>query len=101
MDLYIVVFVQSVDGCLFNNLFRRRSKKTSKLRVTGLCEENLPGPVTSPNKGPVMRKMFPFDDVIMVSFRIWWLSYIFPTILNYKCHFLKNSMSRPSFHDSN
>ena len=26
--------------CLFNCLFRRRSKKTSKLRVTGLCEGN-------------------------------------------------------------
>ena len=26
--------------CLFNRLFRRRSKKTSKLRVTGLCEGN-------------------------------------------------------------
>ena len=25
-------------------------------------------PVNSPNKGPVTRKMFPFDDVIMVSF---------------------------------
>ena len=25
-------------GCLINHLFRRRSKKTSKLRVTGLCE---------------------------------------------------------------
>ena len=28
--------------CLLNRLFRRRSKKTSKLRVTGLCEGNLP-----------------------------------------------------------
>ena len=28
--------------CLFNRLFRRRSKKTSKLRVTGLCEGNSP-----------------------------------------------------------
>ena len=28
--------------CLFNHLFRRRSKKTSKLRVTGLCAENSP-----------------------------------------------------------
>ena len=27
-------------GCLLNCLFRRRSKKTSKLRVTGLCEGN-------------------------------------------------------------
>ena len=52
-------------GCLLNRLFRRRSKKTSKLRVTGLCAGNSPGPVNSPHKGPVTRKMFPFDDVIM------------------------------------
>ena len=35
---------------------RRRSKKTSKFRVTGL---------NSPHKGPVTRIFFPFDDVIM------------------------------------
>ena len=29
--------------CLHNRLFERRSKKTSKLRVTGLCVENSPG----------------------------------------------------------
>ena len=29
--------------CLLNRLFRFRSKKTSKLRVTGLCEGNSPG----------------------------------------------------------
>ena len=29
--------------CLFSRLFRRRSKKTSKLRVTGLCAGNSPG----------------------------------------------------------
>ena len=52
-------------GCLLSRLFRRRSKKTSKLRVTGLCVGNSPGPVNSPHKGPVTRKMFPFDDVIM------------------------------------
>ena len=52
-------------GCLLNRLFRRRSKKTSKLRVTGLCVGKSPGPVNSPRKGPVTRKMFPFDDVIM------------------------------------
>ena len=28
--------------CLLNALFRRRSKKTSKARVTGLCEGNSP-----------------------------------------------------------
>ena len=52
-------------GCLLDCLFRRRWKKTSKLRVTGLCVGNSPGPVNSPHKGPVTRKMFPFDDVIM------------------------------------
>ena len=30
-----------------------------------LCVKNSPGPVNSPHKGPVTRKMFPFDDVIM------------------------------------
>ena len=51
--------------CLLNRLFGRRSKKTSKLRVTGLCAGNSPGPVNFPQKWPVTRKMFPFDDVIM------------------------------------
>ena len=50
-------------GCLLNRLFRRKSKKTSKLRVTGLCAGN--SPVNFPHKWPVTRKMFPFDDVIM------------------------------------
>ena len=40
---------------------RRRSKKTSKLRVTGLCERN--SPVTG--EFPAQRAMFQFDDVIM------------------------------------
>ena len=53
-------------GCLLNRWFTRRSKKTSKLRVTGLCAGNSPGPVNSPHKGPVTRKMLPFDDVIMI-----------------------------------
>ena len=30
-------------GCLLNRSFRRKSKKTSKLRVTGLCAGNSPG----------------------------------------------------------
>ena len=47
---------------------RRRSKKTSKLRVTRLRVGNLPWPVNSPHKGPVKRKMFPFDDVIMTVY---------------------------------
>ena len=54
-------------GYLLNRLFRRRSKKTSKLCVAGLCVGNSPGPVNSPHNGPVTRKMFPFDDVIMTT----------------------------------
>ena len=53
--------------CLLNRLFRCRSKKTSKLRVTGLCAGNSPGSVNSSHKWPVTRKMFPFDDVIMLT----------------------------------
>ena len=37
-------------NCLLNHLFRRRSKKTPKLRVTGLCEENSPGTGEFPAK---------------------------------------------------
>ena len=33
--------------CLLNRLFRRRSKKISKLRVTGLCAGNSPVPRTN------------------------------------------------------
>ena len=54
-------------GCLLNRLFRGESKKTSKLRVTGLCAGIHRGPVNFPHKWPVTRKMFPFDDVIMAE----------------------------------
>ena len=52
--------------CLFNRLFRCRLKKSPKLHVTGLCKGNPPvTAVNSPHKGPVTRKMFPFDNFIM------------------------------------
>ena len=56
--------------CLLNRLFGRRSKKTSKSSaslafVRGIHRR----PVNSPHKWPVTRKMFPFDDVIM----LYWL----------------------------
>ena len=49
-------------NCLPNSLFRRRWKKTSKLRVTGLCEGN--SPVTG--EFPAQRA----SNVENVS--IWW-----------------------------
>ena len=52
--------------CLLNRLFRRRSRKTSKLRVTGLCAGNSPGTGEFPAQMPSNAEMFPFDDVIML-----------------------------------
>ena len=52
--------------CLLNRMFMRRSKKTSKLRVTGLCEGNSPVTGEFPAQGPVTRKMLPFDDAIKI-----------------------------------
>ena len=53
---------------LLNHLFRRRSKTTSKLCVTGPCEGNSPMAGEFPShKGPVTQKMFPFDDIIIWS----------------------------------
>ena len=51
--------------CLLNRLFRRRSKKTSKLRVIGLSAGNSPGPVNSPPKWPVTLKV-----LICVSYEL-------------------------------
>ena len=51
--------------CLLNRLFRHRSKKTSKLRVTGLCVGNSPGIDEFPAQMASTRKMFPFDYVII------------------------------------
>ena len=67
--------------CLLNRLFRRRSKRTSKLRVTGLFARNSPVTDESPHKWPVTRKMFPCDDVFMaiklpVFIRYGWVTAI-------------------------
>ena len=64
------------NDCLPNRLFRRRSKKTSKRRVTGLCDGNSPVTDEFPAQ---MRKMFPFDDAIMhiLKIRRYWVRLIF------------------------
>ena len=49
----------------FYDWFRGRSKKTSNLRAFVLGIHRWP--VNSPHKRPVTRKMFLFDDVIMVT----------------------------------
>ena len=72
--------ITSVSIFLLNRFFGCRSKKTSKLRVTGLCAGNslVTGEFLA-HKKPVTRKMFPFDDVIMknVSLSLYLLKNIF------------------------
>ena len=52
--------------CLFNHSFRRGSKKTSQLRVTGCCVRKSSVTGEFPAQMSSTRKMFIFDDVIMI-----------------------------------
>ena len=60
--------------CLLNRLFRRWSKKTSKLASLAFVRGIHRGPVNSPHKWPVTRKMFLFDDVmwVIITFIVSW-----------------------------
>ena len=52
---------------LFTEAFIQEQMKTSKLRVAGLCAWNSPVTGDSPHKGPVTRKVFAFDDIMIIS----------------------------------
>ena len=64
--------------CLLSRLIRHRSKKTSKLRVTGLCAGNSPVTGEFPEQRASNAENIPFDDVIMVlgPFQWHWSYYI-------------------------
>ena len=49
--------------CLLNRLFRRRSKKTSKLRITGLCAGNSPG------TGEFPAQMASYAEIVCIRWR--------------------------------
>ena len=53
--------------CLLNRLFRRRSKNTSKLRVTGLCAGNSSVTGEFPAQKASNAEIFPFDNVIIYN----------------------------------
>ena len=53
-------------NCLLNRLFRRRSKKTSKLHVTGLCAGNSPG------TGEFSAQMASYAENVS----IWWRHHV-------------------------
>ena len=67
--------------CLLNRLFRRKSKKTLAF-VRGIHR----GPVNSPHKWPVTRKICPFDDVIMHLKKGATLAAIVETNILTPCH---------------
>ena len=53
--------------CLLNRSFRRRTFKYQSSASLAFVREIHRSPVNFPHKGPVTRKFFPFDDVIMIS----------------------------------
>ena len=73
--------------CLLNRLFRRGSKKTSKLRVTGLYVGN--SPVTGEFPAQMARKYFHHDMLRVVTYRgLKKLADILqPTLANAYCWF--------------
>ena len=73
--------------CLLNRLFRRRSKKISKLRVTGLCAGN------SPDTGEFPAQMASNAE----SVSIWWHhhvleNHLFINITTFYLSFLERSI---------
>ena len=61
------VSIHQPRDCLLNLLFRRRSNKTSKLRVTCLCEGNWPVTGEFPAQRARNAKSVSFDDIIMYN----------------------------------
>ena len=60
--------------CWLNRLFKAQIKESVKApRHCPLWGEFTRWPMNSPHKGPITRKMFPFDDVIMNDFYTGWL----------------------------
>ena len=59
--------------CLLNRLFRRRSKKTSKLRLTGLCVGNSPG------TGEFPAQMASYVENVS----IWWRHHLMTSPLDF------------------
>ena len=84
-------------GCLFNRLFRRRSKKTLKLCGTGLCAGNSPGTAqmasNTENVSIWWRHYVVLgnEQLIPHNFNEWWLN-----SLTHTCISSTNLVSMPS-----
>ena len=70
--------------CLFNRLFRRRSKKTSKRRVTGLCAGN------SPVTGEFPAQMASNAEIVPLLWRHHTLSLV--TMIHIATHYITHDI---------
>ena len=83
-----------VYSIVYSDVDQRKHQSSASLAfVRGIHR----GPVNSPHKRPVTRKMFPFDDVIMCCMSLWYMSHVagvqyrFKNALGFKytCTFMK------------
>ena len=78
---------------LLNRLYMRITRKTSKLRVTGLCEGNPPVTGRFPSQRASNVEMFPFDDVFMyINVTIEPLIICIIVMQSYRAHQQHNSI---------
>ena len=95
-------------GCLLNRLFRRRSKKTSKLPVTGLCAGNSPVPGEFPaqmasnaeNVSIWWRHHDQPHGYYSIPHRVWFCFALFLLWLNYHSSVVDLSISFMESYDS-
>ena len=83
---------------LLKRLFRRRSKKNQSSASLAFVRVIHLGPVNSPHKWPLTRKMFPFDDVIikvMPHARDWGLGSSPRDFIFYKYKLWEGQFLRP------
>ena len=77
--------------CLLNRLFRRKSKKTSKLRVTGLCAGNSPltgeFPAQMASNGENVSIWWRHHTIAPVPMRQHWRSLKHPNQLKMYCDY--------------
>ena len=59
----LITSLTIVYSTVYSDADQRKHQSSASLASV---REILRGPVNSPHKWPVMRKMFPFDDVIMI-----------------------------------
>ena len=64
-----ITSLRVVYSAVYSGAVQRKQQSSASL---AFVREIHQWPVNSPHKGPVTRKMFPFDDVIMVEFRVPW-----------------------------